>query len=171
MSPAARRRPQDQEDGAKPGTAAPATGADKHAFNADERASTREAAAVTIGEVVYHRRRKNWKVTRELRTLLRTQERAAVRQQRIGKQIDALDAEAPIEELEALEAEQDRLGDESDEAAYGIIGLLLRSGEGESPSIDSLKDELDVEDAGDLAALLAGGGEPDPTPATGTTSD
>jgi hypothetical protein len=137
-----------------------------HQFNADERARERELADVTIGELVFHRRRKNWDVTRALRRLLREQERAQLRIQRTLKKIDALDADAPEEDFDALNAEIDAEQDKADEAAYGIIALLLRSDDDESPAIDHLKQHLDVEDAGDLAARLSGGGEPDPTPTT-----
>lgn len=152
------------EDGAPPGEEYGKRS--KHDFDADARAEAREAADVTIGGVVYHRRRKNWEATRALRALLRAQERAGIRSQRARKKIDALDADAPDEDVEALEDEIDKATDDSDDAAYGIIALLLRDDDGQSPSTDVLKAALDVEDAGDLAANLAGGGEPDPTPAS-----
>ena len=38
-----------------------------------------------------------------------------------------------------------------------------------SPPIEFLKRGLDVEDAGSLASVLAGGGEPDPTQTTETS--
>lgn len=148
-----------------PGGAAVAT-SDKHEFNADARAEAREQAPVTIGGQTFHRRRKTWEVTRSLRELLRRQERAGVKADRARKKIDALDADAPDEELFALEDQVDAATDEADEAAYEILALLLKAAEGgESPSTVHLKEHLDSEDAGDLAASLAGGGEPvaDPT--------
>lgn len=156
-------------DGATPGSQfGPARS--KHDFDADARAADREAAAVTIGGIVYHRRRKNWEATRALRALLRRQERAAIASNRARKRIDALDADAPDDDLAKLEDQIDAATDESDEAAYGIIALLLRTDDGAGPDIDHLKASLDVEDAGDLAANLAGGGEPDPTPTTPSSS-
>lgn len=156
-------------DGAKPG-AQTATPSDKHAFDADGRASAREAADVTIGGQTLHRRRKNWEITRKLRELLRRQERASVRADRARKRIDALDADAPDEQLHELEDAVDHATDESDQAAYEIISLLLRDDSDDSPDVEHLKASLDVEDAGDLAATLAGGGEPDPTPTTPSSS-
>jgi hypothetical protein len=157
------------QDGAKPGAEA-VTPTDKHAFDADGRAKSREDAPVTVGETVYHRRRKNWKVTRELRNLLRKQERAGVRQERIRKQIDALAADADEAQLHELEDQIDQYGDEADEAAYEMIVLLLRDSDGASPDINILKETLDVEDAGDLAAALTGGGAEDPTQETPSSS-
>lgn len=157
-------------DGAKPGSefGPPRS---RHEFDADARAANREAAAVTIGGIVYHRRRKNWAATRALRALLRKQERAAIAQQRARKRIDALDPDAPDSDLTELEDQIDAATDESDEAAYGIIALLLATTDADTPpDIDHLKVSLDVEDAGDLAANLAGGGEPDPTPTTPSSS-
>jgi hypothetical protein len=156
-------------DGAAPGTAYGAAES-KHDFDADARARARESADVTIGGIVYHRRRKNWDATRALRRLLREQEHAIIKTQRLRKKIDALDPDAPDDEVFALEAEIDEQTDVSDEKAYGIIVLLLRDGDGQSPSVDHLKEHLDVEEAGDLAANLANGGEPDPTPTTPSSS-
>lgn len=178
-----------QSDGAPPGAEAPRTDADKHSFDADGRAKVREGAPITIGDQVFHRRRKNWAVTRELRVLLRTQERAASKAQRLRARVAALsekirgsqdpqtgewlkepisdDAEIDrIEaEVETLEGQIDQAADESDEAAFAMIALLLRKdGSDDHPDVDHLKESLDSEDAGDLAANLAGGAEPDPTP-------
>lgn len=157
-------------DGAPPGAVVPPTAAERYAFDADSRAADRESADVTIGGSTYQRRRKNWEVTRSLRALLRDQERAGIRANRARKRIDALDPDAPDEDLFVLEDAVDKATDESDEAAYRIIALLLRDGDDLSPDVDHLKRSLDVEDAGDLAANLAGGGEPDPTPATPSSS-
>jgi hypothetical protein len=153
-------------DGVPPGAEAQRKPADKHAFDADGRAAAREDAPVTIGGETWHRRRKNWEVTRALRTLLRRQERAGIRQDRARKKIDALPPDEESDaQIDSLEAEIDDATDASDEAAYELIALLLRSDDDEQrhPDVDFLKASLDVEDAGDLAATLAGGGEPDPT--------
>jgi hypothetical protein len=170
MAPPSKKGP-DGPDGAKPGAQVPPTASDRHAFDADARAATREAAPITIGEIVFHRRRKNWAITRELRAQLRIQERAGVRSRRATKRIEDMDADADMSAIEALETEQDLLADESDEAAYGIVALLLRDENGKSPEIDHLKEWLDVEEAGDLAATLSTGGEPDPTPTTQSSSN
>lgn len=161
-----------QADGAKPG-AEVVTPSDKHAFNADGRAAAREAAPVTVGGIDYHRRRKNWAVTRKLRALLRDQERAQTRADRARKALDELPIDTDEATLDQYEEKIDAAIDDSDNTAYEIIALLLRDDDGESPPVGdgteddgTLKSELDVEDAGDLAATLAGGGEPDPTPET-----
>jgi hypothetical protein len=167
------------KDGAKPGATSAPT--DRYVYDADAKAATREAAPVTIGGTVYKRRRKNWEATRALRDLLRVQERAATRQHRLRLRIDALaqkqaddavaqgddfDEDAAEDAIADLERQVDDWGDKGDEAAYGIIALLLRDGDGNGPTLDHLKQALDVDEAGDLAASLAGGGEPDPTPTT-----
>lgn len=151
------------QDGAPPGAEVPRTPSDKHAFDADGRAETREDAPITIGGKTFHRRRKNWEVTRELRKLLRDQERASVRADRARKKIDALPADAPDDDLYELEQQVDVATDESDQSAYELIALLLRDDQDNSPGVDGLKAALDVEDAGDLAATLAGGSAEDPT--------
>lgn len=179
-------------DGAKPGaeTAPPS----RKPFDADGRAKAREGAIVTIGEQEYHRRRKTWEITKALRTLLRKQERAQGRAMRIRNRIDALGNEihgrqdpktgdwikepltddVAIEDLEVrievLDDEIDEHQDEADTAAYEIIALLLADHADESPPVGFLKEALDVEDAGDLAAELAGGGEPAADPTTPPSS-
>lgn len=167
-----------QPDGAKPGDVV-TTPNDKYGFDADGRAAERESADVTIGGIVFRRRRKTWEVTRELRRILRLQEKAGNRAERARKKIDALPADAEDHELDALEDEVDKHSDEADEQAYALIALLLevdreQLGDRQSdvdeqgrPTVDHLKRSLDVSDAGDLAASLAGGSnEQDPTPAT-----
>lgn len=159
------RKRESAEDGAKPGSQPPPN--PKHEFNADSRAADREAAPITVGKREFRRRRKNWKVTRELRSLMRDQELAGLRQSRISKEIEGLASDAEDYESQVIErrAKLDALGDEADEAAYKIIALLLRDEDGESPPLELLQDECDVEDVGELAATLAGGGDelPDPT--------
>lgn len=157
MAPTRTAKSAPAADGAKPGAAGETS---KHDFNADERAQARENASVVIGGKTFHRRRKNWEITRELRELLRRQERAGVRADRARKKIDALAADAPDSELQALEDEVDDATDDSDQAAYEIIARLLRDDDDASPDVEHLKAELDVEDAGTLAANLAGGSEP-----------
>lgn len=181
-------------DGAKSG-AEERTPADRHAFDADSRAKAREGAPITIGEQVFHRRRKNWEVTRALRALLRVQEREGSRGERLRARISALTTEIsgirdrktgewlrpPIDDedristiesqVENLQDNVETASDASDEAAYALIALLLRGDNGEKPDIEHLKKSLDVEEASDLAGMLAGGGEPDPTPETQSSSD
>lgn len=188
-------KPRDKgPDGLPPGVEVlDAPPASRHAFDADGRAETREGAPITIGGLTFHRRRKSWEVTRELRSLLRRQERAGGRVDRLLARIDGLterirgardpeggwltrpltdDDEIDRIELEvtALEDKVDEARDEADEAAYEMIALLLRDGDGARPDTLHLKNSLDSEDAGDLAATLAGGGEPDPTPAIPSSS-
>lgn len=141
----------------------------RYAFNAVKRRRARETAPIILTEdaPTYFRRLKNKKVSVELRTLLRTQERSQIHAKRISKQIERLEDPADSEIAE-LEAQQNRYLDEGDDAAYGIIALLLRDDEKNPPSIELLE-ELDGEDAADLAYTLATGREVDPTPATTTT--
>jgi hypothetical protein len=170
----------DQPDGAPPGKADPSP---NYAFDADERFKTREQAPITIGGQTFHRRRKNWEATRALRKLLRVQERAGSRGARLAARVEALTEEirgvrdletgrfvkppitddARIDEIEAevekFEKDIDKAGDAADNAVYAIIELLLRDENGNSPEVKFLKAELDVDEAGDLAAALAGGGE------------
>lgn len=186
----AQKGPPPATDGAPPGSEQPRTPGDKHAFDADGYAKAREEAPVTIGEIVFHRRRKSWQVTREMRNLLRTQERASGKGARLRARVDALTEqirgvqnpqtgkwdqapttdEAVIDriegEIDALNDEIDASGDEADHAAYELIALLLRDDKGDQPNVDHLKESLDMEDAGELAARLAGGGEENPTQET-----
>jgi hypothetical protein len=181
-------------DGAKPGTEVLVAPNRHYGFDADGRAKTREDACITIGDIVFHRRRKNWEVTRELRTLLRLQERAGSRSERLRARISALtteirgiqdtetaewtrlplDDEERIHEIEAqvdkLDGEVDAADTESDQAAYELIALLLRTDDGTQPDVGHLKEYLDVEEAGDLAGLLAGGGEAPEGPTQTTAS-
>lgn len=162
------------EDGAPPGAATKLPG-DRFAFNADDRAAEREDAPITVGGVIFHRRRKTWEVTRGLRGLLRGQEKRGRAAERIRKKLEALDADTPDSEIDELENQLDVEIDAADDIAYGIIAHLLIADDGADsgaidehrhPTLDHLRGALDVVDAGDLAALLAGGGEPDPTPAS-----
>lgn len=166
-------------DGAKPGAASPTAHYDR---NIDETAKARESGNVTIGEIVYHRRRRTWQVTRALRELLDAQETAGGRAERARRRIDKLRdeyedasdarADAIDEEIEALRAKVRDAVDEGDDAAFRIIALLLRRADGEEPDVERLKADLDFEDAGDLAAELAGAGEPVSGPTeTATSSD
>lgn len=192
---ASRPRDKDQPDGAKPGSEA-LTGNERYAFDADGRAKAREDAIITLGERAFHRRRKNWQVTRELRALLREQEKAGNRGLRLRAQIDALTEEirgvqdpdtgewtrppvtdqARVDDIEtkvdALNDQIDQAGDDADLAAYKIVALLLRDDTDAPPDLDMLKDQADVTEIAELAATLAGGGETleDPTP-TRTSSD
>lgn len=141
--------PKDQPDGAKPGDSEKLPNSN-YAYDADAKAKQREEAPVTIGERVFRRVKKSWDVTRELRKLLRTQERAGDKIARLEAQKDAKtekirgvrdldtggwesypltdeEAIAAIEtEVDALDAQVDELSEQSDQAAYDMIRLLLR---------------------------------------------
>lgn len=204
-------------DGAKPGESDPLPNS-RYAYDADEKAKAREEAPITIGGRVFRRVKKSWDVTRELRKLLRKQERAQDAIMRLEAQKDAktekirgvrdldtggwesypLQEEEAIEaverEVEALDAKVDERSEESDQAAYNMIRLLLRSTE-EKPDLENLQNDesvdaeeyalwekvaeahpkpadeflkakLDAAEAADLVRLLTSGAEPDPTPAT-----
>lgn len=155
-------------DGAKPGDSQ-AVRSDE-GYNADERSAAREKAPYVLGGVTFYRRRKNWSATRELRDLLRQQERAMIRQQRLRKQIVDAPADADEEGIFALEDQMDKLGDESDDAAYRIVALLLRDEAGESPDLEMLKEQIDVDDIGNLAGAFASGGEAVSDPTETSTS-
>ncbi len=154
------------KDGAKPGAGEP----DQHfEYNADAIAKSRESADITIGGTKYHRRKKNWEVTRELRTLLRTQERCGIRIDAVNKQLEAADVDAADEVFDELYAKSDELADKADTAAYGVITLLLADKDGNSPEDGFLREHLDVEDVAVLARKLQGGREADPTQTTPST--
>jgi hypothetical protein len=155
------------------GTPVPPT--DKHAFDADGRADAREGAPITIGGKTFHRRRKNWSVTRALRALLRLQEKAGNKSERLRAQIDAhtekirgvrdpknpgewlkapLDDDAEVEKIEGqvedLQAKVDVAQDEGEEAAFQMIALLLKDDDGvplwsEKPEESKTPAELDLE--------------------------
>lgn len=155
-----------EKDGAKPGTAEP----DQHfEYDADAIAKRRESADITIGGTKYHRRKKNWEVTRELRTLLRAQERAGIRIDAVNKELEAADVDADDQVFDDLYAKSDELADKADTAAYGVITLLLADKDGNSPEDGFLRENLDVEDVAVLARKLQGGREPDPTQTTPST--
>lgn len=185
-------------DGAPPGAKAPPVPGDKYAYDADAKAKEREEADITIGGRKFRRVKKSWDVTRELRKLLRAQERAGDKVMRLEAQKDALtekirgvrdldsggwvsyplDDEEKIaeveQEVEGLDEQVDQLSEDSDNAAYSMIRLLLRDPEAKDdvepkPSEEFLKKELDAAEAGDLVRLLTSGAEPDPTPATPST--
>lgn len=156
-----------QPDGAKPGSD-PLPNSSL-SFNADERAEKREQAPITLGGVTYTRCRKNWTLTRNLRRLLRKQERTSIQQDRLNKQLEDLPLDAPDDQLDRIEKEVDEAQDQGDVAAYEIIALLLKDEDDSHPDLDALKDELDVEDAGTLAMVLATGREPDPMTANEST--
>jgi hypothetical protein len=160
----ARTAKQIAEDGAKPGSGTPEG---EVSFNSETTAKEREAKVITLGEdeTAFHRRRKNWQVTRELRALLRKQERSQLAIARVNKQLSELPIEAPDADVQKLEDRVDALQDEGDVAAYEIIALLLRDDEGNAPTVEMLQEGVDVEDVGTLANRLAGGGEQvaDPT--------
>ncbi len=184
-----KKKDKGQPDGARPGAENGDTPRGPHyAFDADARAKLREDAPITIGGVEYFRRRKNWEATRAVRRHLRDQEKSGSRVRRLTARMDRLtesirgvrdpdtgdwkippaedDAQvADLEEqIEALEAQIDERMDESDESAFGIIVTMLRDKEGNPPAVEHLKGALDIEEAGELATNLAGGGETDPLP-------
>jgi cell division protein FtsX len=167
-----------------------------HGYNADEKATERESADVVIGGQTFRRRRKNWNVTRQMRELLNAQQRAGDRQQALQRKFDELDGTAAerlrldaagaaetdrqrmiakAERLDDLRAQLNAEADKADEAAFGLISLLLVEPRSEgdvevtNPPIAFLKESLDVVDAGKLAAKLTSGGEPDPTQPTATS--
>jgi len=170
--PAAKRRTAaqiaeaDAADGAKPGSQPAPGGRLDEGFDAPERSKKRESAPFVLGDQTFTRRRKNWKMTRELRTLLRKQERSMISISRVNTEISELPTGRQSEQKELeLEDRIDALQDEGDIASYEIVALLLRDEEGNSPAVEMIQEELDVEDVAALAQWFAGGGEPvaDPT--------
>jgi hypothetical protein len=141
------------------------------AFDADARAEAREQAPVVIGGVTYHRRRKDWNTTRAMRALLREQERAGAAQDRAQRLVDELSAAEQVDDAALDEAYRklDEAGDAADLATYRLIALLLRTADGGDVEPELLQQSLDVQDAGPLAASLAGA-DPDPTPAAAGTA-
>jgi len=159
-----------EKDGAKPGAGSP-TAQERQGYNANAKAAERESIEFPIGEKTFKRRRKNWQVTRDLRGLLRKQERAQLGIRRVNKQLEELPIDADEEQVADLEDHVDELQDEGDVAAYEIIALLLRDDEGNSPDVEMMQQELDVEDVGAMAQRFSvGGEEPDPDSPTPTAS-
>lgn len=189
-------KPGDGPDGAKPGAEDRAP-SDRHAYDADGRAKAREEAPITIGGRHWHRKRRNWKVTREVRKLLRDQEKAQGHSRRLQAQIaargeqvsgirdyetgdwktppitDAAALEQLEAEIDALNKQVDKVDDESDLAVYRILMMLLRAEDGDTgPTLKFLQDECDYEELGELAGMLASGAEPTegPTPTASSSS-
>jgi hypothetical protein len=102
-------------------------------------------------------------------------QRMIAKAERLDEQLDALDADELVEQLDDLRAQLNAEADKADEAAFGLISLLLVEPRSEgdvevtNPPIAFLKESLDVVDAGKLAAKLTSGGEPDPTQPTATS--
>lgn len=155
---------------AEPAQAPAANG--RHSFNADQRANERETAPITIGGVIFHRRRKTWEVSRTMRNLMREQERASRHGDRVRRQLDEAAPDASDDEIAELERKLDEASDAADLAAYKIVALLLEAEGGGPPDLAHLQEHLDVDDTGDLATMLAGGGEPveGPTQTASTSS-
>ena len=189
---AAKKEPRDKElpDGAKPGDSENLPG-NKFAYDADAKAKEREDAPVTIGGREFRRVKKSWDVTRTLRRLLRVQERSSEKITRLEAQKEAKaekirgvrdidtggwetppmfdeDEIAKLDaEVEALDDQVDKLSEESDQAAYDMIRLLLRDpaapdGAEAKPDDEFLKQHLDASEAAELVRLLTSGAEPDP---------
>lgn len=127
-----------------PGAAAAAKAAKRagrqaEAFNADERATTRESTAVVIGGVTFRRRRKAWSVSRAMRQAMRDQEKAVALSNRIRtrvaehevKQIEAAqegndELEAELEgKIEDLITKADEATETAEVATYRLLALLL----------------------------------------------
>lgn len=108
-------------------------------YDADAKASAREATPVDIGGVSLRRRRKTWDVSRRLRFLGREQERYVAVGSRLRARIAELEAEqieeaskGNVELEESLEDQIQALVDKADDgtevaetATYRILALLL----------------------------------------------
>lgn len=170
------------------------------AFDAGARDSERQDTPAVIAGHTFKRRRKAWKVSRLMRTITRDQETAVALSHRIRVRVAELETEqleAAAEGKDELEGELEgkiqaliTRGDEATEAAelvtYRLLALLLVPAEDAElegfgpvedpsdadPAIHLLQEELDVEDAADLARELTGSVEPDPqeTPSSETGS-
>lgn len=171
-------------------------------YDADEKARARQAGVITIGGEQFHRAKKDWDTSRELQRLMSKQSRAQhkilrieARQDGLAEQlrgirdvdtgdwkVEPLQDDDKIAEIETkvdeLDEQKATAGEESDQAAYDMIALLLRKKDAPDPDADAarptdefLKKELDSAEASDLVGLLTSGSEPpaDPT-TTGTTS-
>lgn len=86
-------------------------------FNADERASTRERAAVVIGGVTFTRRRKDWEISRIMRQAMREQEKALAKGNRVRSRV----SEHEVKQLEAASDGDDELEAELEEKIDALI--------------------------------------------------
>jgi sirohydrochlorin ferrochelatase len=148
-------------------------------YNADERAAAREAEPITIGGQLFHRARKLWHVELTTQEHLERQGRMVAKAARLKAQAAKLEEQAAedgvepddtvLEDLYAQAREAQRA---SGLATFDVLATLLRDGDGNAPSVEFLQEQLDVSDAVQLGARLAGYDEPDesdPTPATATS--
>lgn len=112
-------------------------------FDADQRAAEREQAGLRLGGVVYPRRRRTNRIMREVR--------------RIGRRQTELTEQAEEARQAGNHEEAERLLDEIEDGTYELIALLLDAPEnGEPITAQQLAEQLDIEDASDLAARLMG---------------
>lgn len=127
-------------------------------FNADERSAARSSSPVTIAGVPFRRRVKDWDISLSMRALMRAQESAVARSNRLGARVQELEADqieaaasGETEKEEALEGTIEELIGKSDEATviaerttYRLLALLLEPPEDAAESFDEL--DADVVD-------------------------
>jgi hypothetical protein len=108
-------------------------------FDADARTKAREETPVVIAGVRFTRRKKDWKVSRAMRKLMRIQESALALNRRLRIRIAELDAEqveaaakGEDDKVAELEGQIDELVGKGDEAtengelvSYRLLALLL----------------------------------------------
>ena len=112
-------------------------------FDADQRAAEREQAGLRLGGGVSPRRRRTNRIMREVR--------------RIGRRQTELTEQAEEARQAGNHEEAERLLDEIEDGTYELIALLLDAPEtGEPITAQQLAEQLDIEDASDLAARLMG---------------
>lgn len=182
-------------NGGSPSNLPDADGVQAKPFNADNRTAVREDTPVVIDGVSYTRARKNWKVSRMMRKLMRDQESAIALSTRLRRRIVELEVEQMQAAANGAEDDEAKLegqiteliakADEATEVAEGVTYRLLcvllkhadeqlldENGEPLPARVEKFMDVLDVEDAADLARELSGSSEEDPpTPQeTATTS-
>lgn len=127
---------------AKPGALAAirqAQGLNVNAFDADQRTKTREETPVVIGGVTFNRRRKVWIVSRAMRQMMREQESALAKSNRIRARVSELeleqleaaaegksDVEGELEDkIRALIAQADEETEVAELVSYRLLALLL----------------------------------------------
>ncbi len=132
-------------------------------FDADKRSERRSNEAVTINHVDYFRRVKNNAVSIEIRDVGRLQDRALRRGALARRKLEDTDLSEETK-IEELEDEAYAADDEALDLMYELTRVLLRDAEGNPPSMEDLKEHVDVEDLRQINKI--GQGEPleGPTP-------
>jgi hypothetical protein len=130
---------------------------DNGTIDLDERSRKRTEVRIIVGGQTFYRRKKNNEVSLRARDLGKEQDRAIRRGNHARSKLDDVDPDN-LAEVEGLEDEVFAAEDQALDLSFELAAILLRDGEGNPPSIELLKAELDLEDLRVLTRV--GGGEP-----------